>query len=852
MRKNRLFLLHESGVFPGLIKRNYILGFDIDNTLTADRNVPIAIEVAAVFYQLLKRNMSITLITGKSEEELEDYDTLGPLYNYCRKEEYLLNNLIIYTSDGAGKFRVRENYRLEMDSVFSRTFPEEEAIILSEVINYLSAELDARYHLSAQGIQPFIRNFSNLKYNFSPYGNKDKSQYAFEKDPGAAKNYSSRRLTRKEIAEETIRRLGLRGISNIKYEISGSTTIGFIRSNVSKIGAVDDILSAYCGLIYWGDEVGAGNDRVIGEYVSQKNNLIVISVDTQRIALPGKVYWIGGNLEGTLWSLRYIEEQTRYFKSARPTHANSPIAKSSRVFILSKQKALSAAPVANSGTVLGPRTEVPPSLTDYMSIFYSVDPDLEARYGGVIYFPTHLKYLALLFGLLPQPRDGSRLKVAIIGSGKGFDALYLGEKCRDKGINAEITGFEIVMEFSKTSRWIQEKIGLTNVSFVNTDVLSEEVDFSDYGCIYIYPPLSKQERIQQLLALKLLRQIKSGAWFIIQEEGLAGTFEETLLKVSEQEGIERRYESSYVAPFKVLMFARASSSPVKRLLNAAAARASFKYISISQGGDKSAVSLNDGNNVILSYSYLRWEESFPDWDIKKKSTAETDADDVLKVVARQIIGLLEQHSIDPRSIHIVSANLCGPVDKEKSIYGSDFPVPNLPFSNYPFQNRFAALLNEADSSLQVKVVMCNDAEGAVKGETYSPKGLLSKVKDGGIVIIGGGINITVKKDGAVYFGALGEIKEAGHNLYQTIGGGHYFWSGHLTSGGHPIERGNTVEEIIRKSGQMGKEFVELGERGFEEKYPDYPFIKWGEGLRDFEDRLSGPNIAKRLQKAGLS
>jgi hypothetical protein len=158
--------------------------------------------------------------------------------------------------------------------------------------------------------------------------------------------------------------------------------------------------------------------------------------------------------------------------------------------------------------------------------------------------------------------------------------------------------------------------------------------------------------------------------------------------------------------------------------------------------------------------------------------------------------------------------------------------------------------------INVRIVVCNDAEASLNGETFSPLGMLRTVRDGGIVIIGGGINIAVKKDGEF----VSAIKEAGHNLFQIEapdGTVYYFWSGKESQGGHPIEKGNTLKEIEKKSGNLGREYTalvrELGneddaQREFLRRHPGYPFIEWGKGLRDFEDRVSGRSITTRLMQ----
>lgn len=269
----------------------------------------------------------------------------------------------------------------------------------------------------------------------------------------------------------------------------------------------------------------------------------------------------------------------------------------------------------------------------------------------------------------------------------------------------------------------------------------------------------------------------------------------------------------------------------------AEARAAYRYIGISMGGNKLAVSLNDGNNAIIgAVKELRWDddERFRNGKIKMTESAAA----VMDEVTSRIVALLRENGVDPADIHVVNASLAGPLDKQNGIFGSDFKTPNLPFNRFPFRAELARQL--AAAGITARIEMGNDGECARNGERYSPVGKLQG-KAGGIVIIGGGINISVDDE---------SVKEAGHNLYQVRGADgqvHYTWVGHLTGGRHPIELGVAEEEIIAKSGAMGQEFVALGgETAFREKYPDYPFIERYKGLVDFEDSLSGPNIRARV------
>ncbi|MBU1086672.1 MAG: ROK family protein [Candidatus Omnitrophica bacterium] len=277
------------------------------------------------------------------------------------------------------------------------------------------------------------------------------------------------------------------------------------------------------------------------------------------------------------------------------------------------------------------------------------------------------------------------------------------------------------------------------------------------------------------------------------------------------------------------------------------ARENYRFVSISMGGNKVAISLNNGNNDIIDYLEVKWNDVF------EGGAKNADADAIMNLVAETINTLLKKNQVSPEAINKVSSNLCGPVDKVKGIFGSEFPVPNLPIGDkYPFRAKLQEKISVYGISAYVEMV--NDAEGALKGETYSPKGTLNDYPDGGVTIIGGGINSAIKKNNQFYAGEKGEFKEFGHNLVRKKGADnayHYQWVGSSSLGNHPIEAGNTPDEIIRKSGDKGKAYL-ANPNQFVLDNPDYPMLNWADGDRDFEDRTSGPSINNRLAEARLN
>ncbi|MDP2940653.1 MAG: ROK family protein, partial [Candidatus Omnitrophota bacterium] len=281
----------------------------------------------------------------------------------------------------------------------------------------------------------------------------------------------------------------------------------------------------------------------------------------------------------------------------------------------------------------------------------------------------------------------------------------------------------------------------------------------------------------------------------------------------------------------------------------------FRYIGITLGGNKLAVAICDGNSrIVAGPKELRWDDDprFNNKQIKNIACVEPMMETIIGFIAE----LIKDGKIDVAMIGAANAAIAGPVDNRKGIAGSDFKTPNLPLDRYPFRDELCRRAAERGIN-GLTVELLNDAEAAVKGETYAPEGRLKDYPDGGIVIIGGGINIAIKKNGRIYFGERGDIKEAGHNLYQVVdetGGVHYAWGGKVALGHHPVEAGNTPEKILRKGDRLCDEYVALmrqhgaeeGRRRFLVRHPAYPIINYGAGLRDFEDRLSGPSIRARI------
>ncbi|MBN1493437.1 MAG: ROK family protein [Candidatus Omnitrophica bacterium] len=275
-------------------------------------------------------------------------------------------------------------------------------------------------------------------------------------------------------------------------------------------------------------------------------------------------------------------------------------------------------------------------------------------------------------------------------------------------------------------------------------------------------------------------------------------------------------------------------------------RREYRYLSVRIGGTNLTVAVLDGHNRILTVNNIKWEWVFPRWRAKRDRKTDANAQAVIDETIKLIMKTLNNAN-NPRIEHI-ALNVAGPVDKDFGLVGTDFPSPSLPFNNFPIVKQ----LNEglARHKINASIDLANDTEASVNGETLTPRGLLHRHQDGCAVIIGTGMNIGVKKNGAYYMGEQNEIREAGHKIIQMKaddGSVHFEWVGDRVGTYHPIEKGRTVEKIKQKSRDRGMKYI-ADPQLFEEKYPDFPIIDYEAGLRDLEDIISGEHIGRRLRR----
>jgi thiamine kinase-like enzyme len=208
-----------------------------------------------------------------------------------------------------------------------------------------------------------------------------------------------------------------------------------------------------------------------------------------------------------------------------------------------------------------------------------------------------------------------------------------------------------------------------------------------------------------------------------------------------------------------------------------------------------------------------------------------------------IIGLIRSRNMDPAAVKVISAALAGPINDNSGILGTEFPTPAMPFYQYNFRDELEKRLRM--SSMKPKIHMFNSAYARLLGEMDPRKGRIG-YNPGGVVVLGDGINIAVGQMTPEGIKFEEDVKECGHYLIQkrySDGSVHYMWVGGMHVDAHPIEVDLPHEEIKRKSGAKGAEYVSDPE-AFRSKYKNSPIIE--KGLKDFEGRMSTSGMLNRL------
>jgi len=297
------------------------VAFDIDNTTNRKRNTPLDETVCELLVQLLKAGIidRIHFISGKSIDEIYDYKIFDHLMNLLDREGISLDAIALYASDGAALFTFEQDRSPRLDTEYSMPLDEAALAALESAIGEMSNELEEKHGLASQGVRPFIHNFGDYKYNYSPWGNKDKSQYAYENNPAAAAEHTPPRKTREEIGAEIMKKIKAQGIHNVRCEISGSKTIGFMHHRALKTTAARDLLSEYDHLVYVGDETTEGNDERIARMSRYVHQLHLVSVDPLFKEISPRVIWTGGTNDGTLSFMRLLLDNAEMTAESSPT-----------------------------------------------------------------------------------------------------------------------------------------------------------------------------------------------------------------------------------------------------------------------------------------------------------------------------------------------------------------------------------------------------------------------------------------------------------------------------------------------------------------------------------------------------
>lgn len=226
-------------------------------------------------------------------------------------------------------------------------------------------------------------------------------------------------------------------------------------------------------------------------------------------------------------------------------------------------------------------------------------------------------------------------------------------------------------------------------------------------------------------------------------------------------------------------------------------------IGLSVGGTKiaGAAVLPDGST--LSSVSFAWRQVLG---------REATVDDFINAI-EEVVSQIKAQNQDLK-LQGIGLSFPGPGEYEKGFFS---PV-NLPLPNqYPIKQ----VLEER---LGTNVETLHDGAAAVLGET-SPKGTLPGVEDAMIVILGTGVGGGIKRNGKHDYGknSLGEL-------------GWSLW--------YELEEEEEEKEIEPKEGYPF--YIHIGEHSYQDFMLKIEELKSKEGVLSIEQRLSGPNLAKRF------
>ncbi|MFA6635991.1 MAG: radical SAM protein [Candidatus Omnitrophota bacterium] len=281
------------------------LAFDIDRTITRERRESMTEGVATGMLKFCKGGIEsrkkIRIVTGRPLSKVRDNGTLEPFLGKLR-EMNIDVDLVVYVSEGAGKYAVTNNGEFIPFEEYNKPFTTFEANRIMEVLRRLSARIGEE-----QGVESQVDKAGDIRFEWRAYGS-DNTEYYFETNPGI--QYEVPRKTRFELGTLALAELVGNGVEDVDFIVSGGTTIGFVRKGVSKKRAILDIIHEDGTVTYFGDEVGSvidvsgnekvGNDNSVGRMIGDGvKGLQVVALDEVPTGVPEGVIWIGGGVEGT-------------------------------------------------------------------------------------------------------------------------------------------------------------------------------------------------------------------------------------------------------------------------------------------------------------------------------------------------------------------------------------------------------------------------------------------------------------------------------------------------------------------------------------------------------------------------
>lgn len=300
-------------ITAGLVERvasSEILCFDIDYTLNNARAKPISDAAAELLLEFILMKKKIRFISGRTFDDFKEIDTLAPLIKRL-KERNIQTELGVYSTGGGEKIAVRNDGSFRSHDNYIKPISGWACREIVTALIRADMQLDRDHGLRGKGIKRAVRNYHNLVFKWSPYGNEERDVPEYDFETGGQQPHHPPRKTRKELAEEIVAALAQKGITDIEFTVSGKTTISFFSRGMTKERAMLDILQEGSAT-YFGDEVASrgdstGNDNIVGKMAKRHaSRLTVVALDEVKEgeSYPEGVVHVGGLLDGTLLVLK--------------------------------------------------------------------------------------------------------------------------------------------------------------------------------------------------------------------------------------------------------------------------------------------------------------------------------------------------------------------------------------------------------------------------------------------------------------------------------------------------------------------------------------------------------------------